>query len=194
MKASGKLPLPAWTMLAIPVLAVACTGGPPQAPLTSANDRSPQVRSTLTEAETAYQRGNLPLTEQLLRKAYAGAPDDPDLALDLGDTLNRRQHMESARRHYDEFLERHPSATPVRLALGLTLMRLGQWDEAALQIPPVSISESSWESSGATRRPYPTCVARPSFRPATPRSQPSLASRSCVWAGSTRRPTLWSAR
>jgi len=126
-----------WTLSGIGSLALACSGPPAEAPLTSAQERSPQVQATLVEAAVAYQRGNLLMTEQLLRTARSAAPDDPDIALDLGDTLNRLQRMDSARRHYDEFLARHPSASPVRLALGLTLMGLGRWEESADQIARV---------------------------------------------------------
>lgn len=125
-------------LVGIVLLAMACRSGPAEAVLTSAKDRTPQVQSLLSEAAQAHQRGNLLLTEQLLLKACAAAPDDPDIALDLGDTLNRLQRMESARQHYVEFLGRHPSASQVRLALGLTLMGLGRWEEAADQIRRVT--------------------------------------------------------
>ena len=128
-----------WWLVGIILLTMDCRGRPSEVALTSAKDRTPQVQSLLAEASGAYQRGNLLLTRELLLKAGAAAPDDPDIALDLGDTLNRLQHMESARQHYVEFLERHPSASQVRLALGLTLMGLGRWEESADQIHRVTL-------------------------------------------------------
>ena len=86
-------------------------------------DRPHRGRRSLSE-------GNLLQTEELLRRAAAGAPDDLDIALDLGDTLNRLGRNESAREHYLKFLARHPSASQARRALGLTLMTLGSWGEA----------------------------------------------------------------
>ncbi|MCI0407504.1 MAG: tetratricopeptide repeat protein [Acidobacteria bacterium] len=127
-----------WWLVGILLLALGCRSRPAEAELTSAKDRTPQVQSLLADAARAYQRGNLLLTQQLLLKAGAAAPDDPDIALDLGDTLNRLQHMESARQHYVEFLSRHPSASQVRLALGLTLMGLGRWEEAVNHIRRVT--------------------------------------------------------
>jgi Flp pilus assembly protein TadD len=120
------------------MLAGDCRSRPAEAELTLPSDRTPQVQSLLAEAAGAYQRGNLQLTQELLHKASAAARDDPDIALDLGDTLNRSQRMESARQHYVEFLERHPSASQVRLALGLTLMGLGRWEESADQLRRVT--------------------------------------------------------
>jgi tetratricopeptide (TPR) repeat protein len=128
----------AWWLAGIVMLAMDCRSRPAEAALTSAVDRSPQVQSLLAEAAGAYQRGNLQLTQQILLKASAAAPDDPDIALDLGDTLNRLQRMESARQRYVEFLTRHPSASQVRLALGLTLMGLGRWEESAEQFRRVT--------------------------------------------------------
>jgi Flp pilus assembly protein TadD len=127
-----------WWLLGIVALALDCRSRPVEAPLTTEKDRSPQVQGTLAEAAGAYQRGNLLLTQQLLQQASAANPDDPDIALDLGDTLNRLQRMESARQHYVEFLSRHPSASQVRLALGLTLMGLGRWEESAREIQRVT--------------------------------------------------------
>jgi tetratricopeptide (TPR) repeat protein len=122
------------------ILAVSlrCARGGREIPLTSAAQRSPEVVSILSESSAAYQRGNLFLTQQLLLKALALAPDDPDIALDLGDTLNRLQHRDAARELYARFLTRHPSATQVRLAMGLTLMTLGRWEDAAEQIGRVA--------------------------------------------------------
>ena len=138
MKPAEPPRLAAWWLAGIVLLAADCRSRPAEAVLTSAKDRSPQVQSVLAEAAGAYQRGNLALTQQLLLEASGAAPDDPDIALDLGDTLNRSQRMESARQHYVEFLERHPSASQVRLALGLTLMGLGRWEESADQIRRVT--------------------------------------------------------
>ena len=130
--------LAGWCLVGIAMLALDCRSRPPEAPLTTPQDRTPQVQRLLAEAAGAYQRGNLLLTRQLLLEASAAARDDADIALDLGDTLNRLQHMESARRHYVEFLSRHPSASQVRLALGLTLMGLGRWEESAEQFRRVT--------------------------------------------------------
>jgi tetratricopeptide (TPR) repeat protein len=58
------------------------------------------------------------------------APDDPDIALDLGDTLARMGRNEAAREHYLRFLERHPGASPIRQAYGLVLITLGAWKES----------------------------------------------------------------
>jgi tetratricopeptide (TPR) repeat protein len=138
MMPAGPARFAGWWVVGIVVLVLGCRGRPAEAPLTSEKDRSPQVQKTLSEAAGAYQRGNLLLTQQLLLKASAAAPDDPDIALDLGDTLNRLQRMESARQHYVEFLSRHPSASQVRLALGLTLMGLGRWEESAEEIHRVT--------------------------------------------------------
>jgi len=77
-------------------------------------------------------------TQELLAQARAAAPDDPDIALDLGDTLNRLQRMDAARQHYADFLARHPSVAPVRLAYGLTLMGLGRWEDSAKEIERVT--------------------------------------------------------
>jgi Flp pilus assembly protein TadD len=119
-------------------LAPGCSGrNRSEAPLTSAQQRSPQLQAILAEAAGAYQRGNLALTEETLRKASRMAPDDPELALDLGDTLTRAQQLDAARRHYEEFLQRHPSSTAVRLALGLTLTGLGRWDDSAREVRQV---------------------------------------------------------
>ena len=100
-------------------------------PLTGAAARSPEVRQALARAAETFQRGDFFHAEQSLRQALAGAPDDPDIALDLGDTLIRLSRSEAARDHYRAFLSRHPSASQVRLALGLTLITLGLWKEAA---------------------------------------------------------------
>jgi len=110
--------------------AAGCRSTPPEPPLTSSSDRPPEVQSALAAAAEAYQRGNLFQTKELLRRAAGGAPDDCDIALDLGDTLNRLGHNEAARDHYARFLARHPSAWQVRQALGLTLISLGRWGEA----------------------------------------------------------------
>ncbi|HMC83123.1 MAG TPA: tetratricopeptide repeat protein, partial [Candidatus Polarisedimenticolia bacterium] len=99
--------------------------------LTGAAARSPEVRQALARAAETFQRGDFFHAEQSLRQAHAGAPDDPDIALDLGDTLIRLSRSEAARDHYRAFLSRHPSASQVRLALGLTLITLGLWKEAA---------------------------------------------------------------
>jgi tetratricopeptide (TPR) repeat protein len=100
-------------------------------PLTGAATRSAEVRRVLARAAETSQRGDWVHTEEFLRQAHAGAPDDPDIALDLGDTLIRLGRSEAARTHYRAFLSRHPSASQVRLALGLTLITLGLWNEAA---------------------------------------------------------------
>jgi tetratricopeptide (TPR) repeat protein len=121
-------------LAAMAILAPGCGRPTIQDHLATPAERPPQVRAALQRAGEAYQRGNLALTEQFLRQAYAAAQDDPDLALDLGDTLVRMQKMDSARVHYVEFLSRHPSVPSVRLALGLTLMGLGRWQESASQI------------------------------------------------------------
>lgn len=119
-------------------LAPACTRrSAPEPPLTTAQQRSPELQAILAEAGSAYQRGNLELTEEALRKASTLAPDDADLALDLGDTLTRAQHLDAARKHYESFLARHPSSTAVRLALGLTLTGLGRWEDAAREMEQV---------------------------------------------------------
>ncbi|HEU5181563.1 MAG TPA: tetratricopeptide repeat protein [Candidatus Polarisedimenticolia bacterium] len=110
----------------------------PEPPLTTPQQRSPELQAILTEAGSAYQRGNLTLTEEALRRASAMAPDDADLALDLGDTLTRAQHLDAARQHYEAFLARHPSSAAVRLALGLTLTGLGRWEDAAREIGQVA--------------------------------------------------------
>jgi|GEM_PF-5213019 len=130
--------LAGWRLLGIVLLAVDCRSRPAEAELTLPKERSSQVQSLLSAAADAYQRGNLQRTQQLLVEAGAAAPDDPAIALDLGDTLNRLQRMESARQRYTEFLERHPSASQVRLALGLTLMGLGRWEDAADQFRRVT--------------------------------------------------------
>ncbi len=109
----------------------------PEAPLTTTQQRSSELQAILSEAAVAYQRGNLTLTEEALRRASALAPDDADLALDLGDTLTREQHLDAARQHYESFLARHPSSTAVRLALGLTLTGLGRWEDAAREMGQV---------------------------------------------------------
>jgi protein O-GlcNAc transferase len=107
-----------------------CETAPPEPPLSSPESRSPEVRSALEGAGAAYQRGDLQRTVEMLRRAAANAPDDLDIALDLGDTLNRLGHNEAAREHYLEFVARHPAVSQVRQALGLTLITLGRWEEA----------------------------------------------------------------
>lgn len=102
--------------------------------MTSAKDRTPQLQALLSEAGDSFRRGDLLRTQALLAKARAAAPDDPDIALDLGDTLNRLQRMDAARQQYADFLARHPSAAQVRLAYGLTLMGLGRWEDSAQEI------------------------------------------------------------
>ena len=138
MTQAGSSKPPGLLLLTAVILALGCASRMPEAPLTAAKDRSPQVQAILVQSAAAYQRGNLLLTQQLLMQARAAAPDDPDIALDLGDTLNRLQRMESARQLYAEFLSHHPSAAQIRLALGLTLMGLGRWEESADQIKRVS--------------------------------------------------------
>ena len=119
-------------------LAPACTRrSAPEAPLTTAQQRSPELQAILAEAASAYQRGNLALTEEALRRASDLAPDDADLAMDLGDTLTRAQHLDAARQHYESFLARHPSSASVRLALGLTLTGLGRWEDSAREVGQV---------------------------------------------------------
>ncbi len=113
---------------------LACAGKPPEPPLTQARDRPSEVREYLVRAAEAHQRGYPLRTEELLRKASEAAPDDLDIALDLGDTLNRLGRNEAARAHYAAFLGRHPSSTQARVALGLTLLGLGRWEEAARQL------------------------------------------------------------
>jgi len=105
-----------------------------ETPLTGSSQRSPEVQEALARAEEAYQRGYPLRTEEFLRRAYRGAPDDPDIALDLGDTLNRLTRNQAALEHYREFLSRHPSARAVRLSLALTLIPLGRWDDAVVEL------------------------------------------------------------
>src|SRR5207249_7446317 len=66
-----------------------CESAPPEAPLSPPTSRSAEVQSALAEAAEAYQRGDLLRAADSLGRAAAGAPDDSDIALDLGDTLNR---------------------------------------------------------------------------------------------------------
>jgi len=135
-----RLPPPGWLLLAL-LLGWSCRSRPAEAALTGAKDRSPEVLSQLASAFAAHQRGNLRLAEEFLRKALKNSPDDPDIALDLGDTLIQMGHPESARVHYEEFLARHPSVPSVRLAYGLTLMGLGRLEESAREIQIAAAKE-----------------------------------------------------
>jgi tetratricopeptide (TPR) repeat protein len=118
--------------LLLPFGALAALAGCSQAepPLTGAAERSPALQQLLAKANEAHRRGSLRETEEMLRRAHAEAPDDLDIALDLGDTLTRLGRNESARAHYAAFLSRHPSASAARLAHGRCLVSLARAEEA----------------------------------------------------------------
>jgi tetratricopeptide (TPR) repeat protein len=130
MSAGLRCPAPPLLPALLLTLLAGCESTPPEPRLTAASDRSPQTQAALAAASEAFQRGDLFRTEEALRQAMASAPDDPDIALDLGDTLARMGRNEAAREHYLGFLERHPGASQVRQAYGLVLITLGAWKES----------------------------------------------------------------
>jgi TM2 domain-containing membrane protein YozV len=132
-----------------------------------------RVRYARYQIARCYFEGDkLSTAIQLLRELIAGSTADEDglnaLHL-LADSYYRRQEYERARETYAEFLQRAPGdprADAVRIRIGWTYLREGDWQQAGAQFESIPEGSSLLEQAAGLAEEAKTYPDIPSKSPA----------------------------